>query len=413
MPIFNWIQTEFADGPNFVSDATDDVARALSIAIAQRAATPAECEFGCLRIESAEGRRTCIYLRFAEVGPSSPTFIHAVVMDPRMPEPNLSGIEAVFRAHYGNRTERRLAEISNRLIELPIAQGMLPVTELFVDESKLRSAPNGRAPNQKSARRRRRVGASLAWLTLAVVAGAAGVLAGRILPREPLASVSAPPPDLDLAERVKRLEADRGPAGMSLRAQLEFERDEFRRALEERDEAFRKLAMRVESEIIETEVASGEPQPAEPPKTAGASAPSRVAEPLPASIPDLPAPAVAEAPAESPRLAAAVPAVVPAVEMENPSPAHAVVHADLLWVREGPGTQYVRLSSLDGGVTVDLTGAAEFGWVQISSPRSGWVASDYLRFMVSDAEADPVEPAVDEEPPASDSPPMQEESFSG
>ncbi len=54
------------------------------------------------------------------------------------------------------------------------------------------------------------------------------------------------------------------------------------------------------------------------------------------------------------------------------------VTASSLNVRSGPGTGYAVIGTLSYGTAVTVTGTSGT-WSSISSPRSGWVASQYLR----------------------------------
>jgi hypothetical protein len=157
---------------------------------------------------------------------------------------------------------------------------------------------------------------------------------------------------MDLTRRIERLEGDQGPAGISLRGQLEYERKEHRRILEEKQRELEEYAAKLATlrEPLETSVATD-------PVVSVESTPPKIEEP---------APVAASRPVEQ-----------------------AVVYADLLWVREGPGVKYLRVSALDDGVTVDLAGPEEAGWVQISAPVEGWVASDFLDLPAVESEAAP------------------------
>jgi len=351
MPVFNWIQTDFADRPNFVSDAPDDVARAIAQAFSSQPASRARCEFGSLRVDTTAGSRACSYMRYAPPSPDSTVYIHAVVSSSEAVDPTLSSVEALFRTRYGNPPEARLQQLVERIAHLPVAEATLALTELFLSQQDLGGARKKESAPRKAPRRRLAASTALPWLFATAAAAVAGFLLGNS-PTTSLAPVGAPPPGMDLTRRIERLEGDQGPAGISLRGQLEYERKEHRRILEEKQRELEEYAAKLASlrESPDTSVATDPVVPV-------ASTPPESEEP---------APVAASRPVEQ-----------------------AVVYADLLWVREGPGVKYLRISALDDGVTVDLAGPEKAGWVQISAPVEGWVASDFLDLPAVESEAAP------------------------
>jgi uncharacterized protein YraI len=57
------------------------------------------------------------------------------------------------------------------------------------------------------------------------------------------------------------------------------------------------------------------------------------------------------------------------------------VIADLLWVRERPGTEYAKVTRLVEGTRVEFDGVANGPWIRISAPAEGWVASEFLQLL--------------------------------
>jgi len=366
MPVFNWIQTDFANRPNFVSDAPDDVARAIAQAFSSQPANRARCEFGSLRVDTTAGSRACSYLRYAPPSPESSVYIHAVVSSSEAVDPTLSSVEAFFRTRYGNPPEPRLQQIVDRIAHLPVAEATLALTELFLSQEDLGGARKKESTPRRAPRRRSVASTALPWLFATAAAAVAGFLLGNS-PTTSLAPVGAPPPGLDLTRRVERLEGDQGPAGISLRGQLEYERKEHRRILEEKQREVEEYAAKLASlrESLESSVETDSGAKAEAEAEVDATQPE----------PEEPKPVAASPPLEQ-----------------------AVVYADLLWVREGPGVKYLRVSALDDGVTVDLAGPEKAGWVQISAPVEGWVASDFLDLPAVESEAAPVVAPTDSDP---------------
>jgi len=357
MPVFNWIQTDFAERPNFVSDAPDDVARAIAQAFSSQPASRARCEFGSLRVDTTAGSRACSYMRYAPPSPTASVYIHAVVSSSEAVDPTLSSVEALFRARYGNPPEARLQQLVERVAQLPVAEATLALTELFLSQQDLGGARKKERSSPRTPRRRPAVSTTIPWLFATAAAAVAGFFLGKS-PTTTLAPVGAPPPGLDLARRIERLEGDQGPAGISLRGQLEYERKEHRRILEDKQRELEEYAAKLaslrepsEPTVVPDEVVAVESKP--PPA-------------------EEPAPVAASRPIEQ-----------------------AIVYADLLWVREGPGVKYLRISALDDGVTVDLSGPEKAGWVQISAPVEGWVASEFLDLPASAREPAPVAAPID------------------
>ena len=146
-----------------------------------------------------------------------------------------------------------------------------------------------------------------------------------------LAPVGAPPPSLSL--RVAALEQERrGAAGVPLRSQLEHERSLHADAL-----AAKALEIRALNERL---AAAATPAPEAPPPAPG--------------------------PPISPQLATVV--------------------ADGLSVRLGPGVDHSRVGRLVAGTQVELVSTTLEGWTQISKPREGWVASEFLSLVGSAAD---------------------------
>jgi fermentation-respiration switch protein FrsA (DUF1100 family) len=103
---------------------------------------------------------------------------------------------------------------------------------------------------------------------------------------------------------------------------------------------------------------------------------------MPTSLPQLPAPSTATP----------LPAMTgPAAEAPAPARTEAVVQADRLNVRAGPGTAYRRIGQLDEGAAVEIAGRDEEGtWWQIVYPTGdeglGWVSADYIEAPIEIAE---------------------------
>jgi cell wall-associated NlpC family hydrolase len=90
--------------------------------------------------------------------------------------------------------------------------------------------------------------------------------------------------------------------------------------------------------------------------------------------------------------------LAPAAEIPPPPPPRvAVVGAEGLSLRDGPGTAYVKLDSLPSGTTIDLLSRFE-GWFEVRHPSGaiGWVTGDFLTI------ADGVIPRLDVLPSAPD-----------
>lgn len=367
MPVSNWIQTEFADRPNFVSDAPDEIARLLSQHLSTQPGIRDRCEYGNIRVDSDAGSRICSYLRFAPAAARSCSYVHAVVSTADGPEVTLAQVEALFHARYGSRPEDRLRDLVAQVAQQPVAQATLALTDLFVSDSDFEATRGSVRPSRSSRVQRRMPSSTLPWLLATAAVGFAGYLLGNPQPAV-LAPVGAPPPNLDLAQRIERLEGEQSIVGTSLRGQIEYERQEHKRILEEKERELREFAGQLDTMQVLSEPTGSPLDVAEPVR-----APTQNTQPVQIASVEVEA-LSSRVPSES---AVVVPLAVPAPK----SAERARVYADLLWVREGPGPKYFRIAALDDGMTVDLTGAVAPGWVEISAPESGWVASDYLQFI--------------------------------
>jgi len=339
------------------------MAQLIALAFSDQPGSCAGCEFGSLRIDTAEGSRACSFVRFAPPPSTSPIYIHAIVEDPGTAEPTQSAIEAFFRARYGNPPEKRLQKLIGQLTQLPVAQATLSLADSFVapvEFDRARRSVGSAAPRLPF--RRRTTNMRLLWLLATVAAAFVGFFAGRMTPSGSLPPVGTPPPRLELARRVERLEANQGPAGISLRDQLEYERKEHRRALDEKEQELREFTQQLNSPRASSDLT-------EISERIGA----------PASAPPSPPPAPS-----------------PLVRSLPESTGRAIVYADLLWVREGPGVEYPRISALDDGTIVDLSSRTRAGWVEISAPEAGWVAFEFLELI------DPTRVAAIDEPATED-----------
>lgn len=397
MSVFNWIQAEFSDRASYVSEAPEDVGREVAQLFSSPPGIRGRCELGNVRLDTASGSFVCTYLRFADESASGNRFVHAILSDAGASEPPVASVEALFRARYGTPPEPRVQALVGQLARQPVAQATLSVTELFVNAEAFERLRASTPPTTPPSKARRSPASTLPWIVATAATGVAAFLFGQTSTGSvALAPVGAPPPDDDLAQRVALLERARGegPAGVSLRGQLEFEREEHRRIVQAKDEELQALAAQLDKLAADSNAESVAPQPAAAPAPAVATSPAaRRAQPAVVDPPPVgagPSPTVVAAPAQ---------------------PRRAVVYADLLWVREGPGVRYLRLSALDQGVMVELSGNQADGWVEISFPERGWVASEFLEFLPSQprlpvatsAVGGPTSPglALGEAPPAS------------
>jgi hypothetical protein len=391
--VFNWIRAEFASGRDFISDAPDTVAQAIELAVRDASGDrETGCIFGTARLASHE--LSCVFMRYA-TATSGTAYVHAFAWDGSLVEPSRAQLEGIFATRYGVPPLERVRELVRRLARLPVAQATLPLTDLFVEASDLASlraaSPRPTKAESPAAGRRAASGiAALPWVVAAAATGIAGFLIGRV-PPDMLAPVAPPPPELEIERRLAQLESDRGVADVSLRIQLQHERRLHEESLAARDREIAQLEL--ELEAAEALVAALRPPGADPTEVA-VSTPPRL-EPAVAAAPfsavHEPTPIAA---AELERELVALPDVAaPPLALVPPAGQQAVVRADLLWVREGPGTEHRRFRRLTAGTPVVLSGASEQGWSRIVSPAEGWVATEYLELQ---AEASTNEPSDDD-----------------
>jgi hypothetical protein len=130
------------------------------------------------------------------------------------------------------------------------------------------------------------------------------------------------------------------------------------------------------------------------------SAPPATVEPIPTSAPPSPVP---PSPTATPR-SSPTPTSTPSV---TPTPApDAVVTADALTLRAGPGTVYARIGTLRKGDPLTVTARAKAGdWLVVTSKggKKGWVAAAYVELNVPLQEI----PIATEVPPTPVPPPTQ------
>ncbi len=336
VPLSNWIQARFAGGVDFVSDAPEDVAEAIERAMRRRPLEDPGPEFGWFLLPGRD--LSVAYLRCAANGGTP--YVHAVAWQGAPQHPSAEAVERFFGTRYGQPPGPRAQALVRRLASARLAEAMRPLAELFLAADALAGLesvkPRAKREPESSSPRIPNPTRFVPWIVTAVAVVVAGFAVGRTPPGEPV-SVDAAPPGFE--ERLSRLEAALQPAEPSLRAQLESERLLHAEALAAKQLEIDALAARLaklELPGAAAEIAQQVAGPAAPEsaarKTAGSEASSSVA----------------------------------------------AVSADVLWVREGPGTQHRKLARLEIGDRVELAGVARGDWTRIAAPARGWVATKFL-----------------------------------
>ena len=320
MQVYNWIQAEFSQGPDFVSDAPDVLASEIGRLIRDLPRVGSGIEFGRSSLDGS----TLSVIHLRKLTARGTLFSHAVACLSTA-NATTEAIERAFVEKYGQPVERRIDELCHALSGLDVARATMTLTDLFLERGQIASLRSGTASARPTLRSR---SAPVGWALAALSLGIAGFVVGRLhattLPR-----VDAAPPGFQ--ERVRTLPTDLGPAGMSLSAQLEHERRLHAGHLEDMHALIASLTSRLaDAEALEVDE--------EPPGH------------------QLAQDALAE---------------------ETPL-AEASVLADVLWVREGPGTEHRRIRHLQGGDPVKLEGSTKGEWTRIAEPTPGWVATRFI-----------------------------------
>lgn len=345
MQVSNWIMSQFAEGPDFVSDADTALAERIAAAIDARPVLGRAPEFGVCPLDA--GDRALIYLRVVDA--EGATFVHAVTCSAGEAKPPAYLIERAFARKYGDPVGPRARELMNRLVRIPISQATLALTDAFLDAHALEALggaaeeapPVEMAASTRLRRKSSAASSTLPWLIATAAVGVAGFLGGRFLATD-LPAVSAAPPETALPALAA---GDRGAAEMPLGEQLEYERRLHAEELAERQARIDELTHRLAAHP--TDAASEAASDAAPSGAAGETE----AQP---EIEEIPPP------------------------RSSPADAIASVGADALWVRDGPGSEHRKLSRLGRDVEVVLEGTVAGDWSRIAKPTSGWVASKFL-----------------------------------